>query len=319
VSNLIGQGFGWWATIVLEVGGLELIDWWLGTLPGFGRLGESVAVKTVRKTLAAKGAVALISDFGYRDHYAGVMRGMIASIAPGAPIVDITHGVPAHNLMAGALVLRESWRFFPPRSVFVAVVDPGVGTPRRAIAVETRSGARFVGPDNGLLWMAVAQAGFKRAVELQTRKYFLPDQSSTFHGRDIFAPVAANLWNGVSLARLGPIIIDLQCMTLPDPVEDDEELIGVVIYADSFGNLISNLPRARVEALAARFPRRRLLVRIGDGVPFVLSRTYGDVPKNAPLALFGSFEMLEVAVREGNAAEVLAAAPGAEVRVRAQS
>jgi S-adenosyl-L-methionine hydrolase (adenosine-forming) len=277
-----------------------------------------MAATARHKTMRRKGPIALLSDFGYHDHYAGVMRGVIASIAPAAPIIDITHGIAPQNIAAAALVLRESWRFFPLPTVFVTVVDPGVGTDRRAIAVETDSGARLVGPDNGVLWMAVEQAGFKRAVELQTERYFLPYKSSTFHGRDVFAPVGAHLWNGVSLRRLGRLVTDIERIALPEPGDDGDELVGTVIYADAYGNLVSNLSRSRVEALTARFPSRTLLVRIKGNVPLVVSRTYGDVPKNAPLALFGSFEMLEIAVREGNAAEMLAAGPGTEIRVRAQ-
>jgi S-adenosylmethionine hydrolase len=288
---------------------------------GYGRTAageKSLAGKPTQKTVRRKGPIALLSDFGERDHYAGVMRGVIASIAPDAPIIDITHGVSPQNVAAGALVLRESRRFFPPTTVFVVVVDPEVGTGRRAIAVETDCGARMIGPDNGVLWMAAEQAGVKRTVELQTRRYFLPHLSSTFHGRDVFAPVGAHLWNGVSLLRLGPLISDMTQLDLPKPLEHDDELIGMVIYADTYGNLVSNLPRLRIEALQARFPTRTLLVRIKGSAPLVVSGTYGDAPKNAPLALFGSFEMLEIAVREGNAAVSLAAGPGAEIRVCAQ-
>ncbi len=110
--------------------------------------------------------LAIITDFGYRDHYAGAMKGVIASIAPGASVIDITHGVPAQSVAAGAIALRETWRYFPARTVFLAVVDPGVGTPRAPIAIETRAGARFVGPDNGLLWLAANQAGIKRQFEI---------------------------------------------------------------------------------------------------------------------------------------------------------
>jgi S-adenosylmethionine hydrolase len=274
--------------------------------------------RLAQKKIQEAAPIALLTDFGYRDHYVGVMHGVIASIAPNAPIIDLTHGVAPYNIIAGALALRESWRFFPARTVFVVVVDPGVGTQRRAIAVETHAGARFVGPDNGVLWMASEQARFKRAVELLMPQYLLPRQSSTFHGRDVFAPVGAHLWNGVNLLRLGRLIGDVEKIVLPELGEAGEELIGTVIYQDGYGNLVTNLARSRVEALQARFPTRVLLVRIGNSVPLAISRTYGDVPKNAPLALFGSFEMLEIAVREGNAAEVLAAGPGVEIRVHAQ-
>ncbi len=176
-----------------------------------------------RSGVGAHAPIALLSDFGYQDHYAGVMRGVISSIAPGAAMIDITHGIPPQNILAGALALRESWRYFPARTIFLVVVDPGVGTERRAIAVETRSGARLVGPDNGVLWMAVEQAGFKRAVELRSKRYFLPDQSSTFHGRDVFAPVAAHLWNGVGLGRMGVLTTEIERLTLPEPVEHEDE------------------------------------------------------------------------------------------------
>lgn len=184
--------------------------------------------------------------------------------------------------------------------------------------METKAGTRLVGPDNGVLWMAVEKAGFKRAAELRSSRYFLPYQSSTFHGRDVFAPAAAHLWNGVALSRMGPLTRDMERLISPEPVDHDGELEGVVIYVDGYGNLVSNLARSQVEALQTRFPTRRLLVRIKRSVPLVVSRTYGDVPKGAPVALFGSFEMLEIAVREGNAAETLAAGPGTEIRVRAE-
>jgi len=274
--------------------------------------------RSIRKRGRRDMPIALLSDFGYQDHYAGVLRGVIALIAPGAKVIDVTHGIAPQNVTAGALVLRESWRFFPSATIFLVVVDPGVGTLRRAIAVETDSGARLVGPDNGVLWMAVEQAGFKRAVELRSSRYFLPDQGSTFHGRDVFAPAAAHLWNGVALSRMGPPTRDMERLLPPEPVDHDDELRGVVIYVDGYGNLVSNLPRSRVDALQTRFPTRTLLVRISGSIPIVISRTYGDVPKGAPLALFGSFEMLEIAVREGNAAETLAAGPGTEIRVRAE-
>jgi len=274
--------------------------------------------RPVRSALGPYAPIALLSDFGYRDHYAGVMRGVISSIAPEASIVDITHGIPPQNILAGALALRESWRYFPARTIFLVVVDPGVGTERRAIAVETRSGARLVGPDNGILWMAAHRAGFKRAVELRSKRYFLPEQSSTFHGRDVFAPVAAHLWNGVGLGRLGVLTTEIERLTLPAPVEHEDCVCGIVVYVDGYGNLVTNVPRSKVESLRARFPTRTLLVRIHKSAPIAVSRSYGDVQKGAPTALFGSFEMLEIAVREGNAAALLAAGPGSHIRVRAE-
>ena len=166
--------------------------------------------------------------------------------------------------------------------------------------------------------MAAAQAGLGRAAELREQRFILPNRSSTFHARDIFAPAAAHLWNGVALDRMGPLTQHIEPLNLPDPIDHDAELLGTVIYVDGYGNLVNNLQRSRIDALHTRFPGRTLLVRIAGGVPIAVSQTYGDVPKGAPLALFGSFEMLEIAVREGNAAETLAAGPGTEIRVCAQ-
>jgi len=263
----------------------------------------------------AAAPIALITDFGYRDHYAGVMHGVIASLAPAAKVIDITHGVPAQSIAAGALLLCESWRYFPKRTIFVAVVDPGVGTARRAIAIETSSGTRFIGPDNGLLWPAVEKAGYRRAVELRSKRYRLEDVSSTFHGRDIFAPAAAHLWLGVSFKSLGPALNSIARLQLGEVEESSDQLRGSIIYVDGFANLVSNISREAFDRFQASFPRYTLFVTIDDGSPIDLYETYGDAPEGGLLALFGSFRMLEIAVREGRAADRLAVGSGATVTV----
>jgi S-adenosyl-L-methionine hydrolase (adenosine-forming) len=259
--------------------------------------------------------LAIITDFGYRDHYVGAMKGVIASIAPGAAVIDITHGIPAQSIVAGALALRECWRYFPPRTVFLAVVDPGVGTARAAIAVETRTGARFVGPDNGLLWLAANQAGIKRIVRLTSPRHRLTSVSATFHGRDIFAPAAAYLWRGESISALGAALrsSSIVQLDLPRPLDSARELRGEVIYVDAFGNLVSNIERRAVQQFGARFRHKSLSVRIEGGAAMRILDAYGDAPKGAPLAIFGSFGLLEVAVRDGNAAAHFAAGPGSSV------
>ncbi|MGA7871755.1 MAG: SAM-dependent chlorinase/fluorinase [Candidatus Binatus sp.] len=257
--------------------------------------------------------LAIITDFGYHDHYVGAMKGVIASIAPGAAVIDITHGIPAQSIVAGAIALRESWRYFPARTVFLAVVDPGVGTARVPIAIETRAGARFVGPDNGLLWLAASQAGIRRIVKLTSRRHRLTKVSATFHGCDIFAPAAAYLWRGTAISALGPAMRSIEQLELSRPVESARELRGEVIYVDSFGNLVSNIDRATAERFAARFRQKSLSVRIDGGAAMRILDAYGDAPKGAPLAIFGSFGLLEVAVRDGNAAAHFAAGPGSRV------
>ncbi len=259
--------------------------------------------------------LAIITDFGYRDHYVGAMKGVIASIAPRATVIDINHGIPAQSIAAGALALRESWHYFPPRTVFLAVVDPGVGTARAPIAIETRAGARFVGPDNGLLWLAANKAGIKRIVKLTSPRHRLTSVSATFHGRDIFAPAAAYLWRGTSISALGPALRppSIVQLDLPRPVESAREVRGEVIYVDGFGNLVSNIDRRAAKQFGSRFRHKSLSVRIERGAAMRMLDAYGDAPKGAPLAIFGSFGLLEVAVRNGNAAAHFAAGPGSSV------
>ena len=259
--------------------------------------------------------LAIITDFGYRDHYAGTMKGVIASIAPAARLIDITHGIPAQSVVAGAIALRESWRYFPPRTVFLGVVDPGVGTARAPIAIETRAGARFVGPDNGLLWLAANQAGIKRIVKLTSPRHRLISVSATFHGRDIFAPAAAYLWRGTPISALGPALrsTSIVQLDLPRPVESARSVRGEVIYVDGFGNLVSNIDRRTAEQFATRFRHKSLSVRIRGGAAMRILNAYGDAPKGVPLAIFGSFGLLEVAIRDGNAAMHFAAGPGSSV------
>jgi S-adenosyl-L-methionine hydrolase (adenosine-forming) len=261
--------------------------------------------------------IVLLTDFGYRDHYAGVMKGVIGSIAPAAPVIDLTHGIPPQSIVAGAIALRESRRFFPARTVFVAVVDPGVGTARMAIAVETAAGASFVGPDNGVLALAAAEAGIRRIVQLASPRYQLPVVSSTFHGRDIFAPAAAWLWRGTRIDALGPRLSKLTRLNLPEPRTSERRIHGEVIYVDGFGNLVTNIPRATVARLQACFPANSLSVRIRSSAAMPILNAYGDARTGAPLATFGSFDFLEIAVRDASAAARLKAGPGSPVVVSA--
>ncbi len=259
--------------------------------------------------------IAIVSDFGYRDHYAGVMRGVIAAVAPDACVIDITHGIAPQSVIAGALALRQSWRFFPKKTVFLAVVDPGVGTTRRPIAIETHAGIRLVGPDNGVLSLAADDAGIARMVELRSPRYRLKSVSSTFHGRDIFAPAAAWLSRGTPIRSLGPAITQITRLSIGAAVRRAASLEGKVVYADGFGNLVTNIDRATLESFSACFHARRLLVRIGKGASMKIFQAYADAPVGAPLAIFGSFELLEIAIRNGSAASRFRSGEGAPVTV----
>ncbi len=268
---------------------------------------------------AARPPIAILTDFGYRDHYVGAMKAVIASIAPTAAVIDITHGVPPQSVIAGALALRESWRFFPKGTVFLAVVDPGVGTARLPIAIETLAGARFVGPDNGLLWPAAEQAGIGRAVELKSPRYRLARISATFHGRDIFAPAAAWLYRGARLAGFGPMVKQITRLEVAGAAQQGRKLRGSVIYIDHFGNLVTNIDHKSFQRFAAFFLGKELSVRIGHSAAIRIVGAYGEARRGAPLATFGSFELLEIAVRDGSAAEKFRARQGVEVQVSAKS
>jgi S-adenosylmethionine hydrolase len=244
------------------------------------------------------------------------MKGVIAKIAPGALIADITHGIPAQEVTAGAVALAQSWRYFPARTIFTVVVDPGVGTARRAIAISTEGGAIFVGPDNGILWPAAHAAGIRRIVELNNPRYRLSRISSTFHGRDVFAPAAAWLARGVKFESMGPLTEEIVKLDLAAGVREDSlGLHGSVIYVDHFGNLITNLQRELVEQFADGAPQARLSAATKGRTAIGIFNTYGEVSAGDVLALFGSFEMLEIAVREGNAAEKLGIAAGEAVTI----
>ena len=235
------------------------------------------------------------------------MKGVIATRAPGVPVVDVSHGIPAQNVMAGALVLKAAAPWFPAGTVHVAVVDPGVGTARRAICIETPA-ARFVGPDNGLLSLAAPPADVRRVVEITNERHLLSPRSRTFHGRDVFAPAAAALAAGVPPSELGPDVAGIVRLDVPAPVRDGGALRGQVIYTDGFGNLATNIDAASLPATVAR-------VEIGarriDGVV----ATYGAVATGELLALVNSWGGLEVARRDGDARMLLGVDVGAPVTV----
>ncbi len=237
------------------------------------------------------GPIALLTDFGLTDPYVGVMKGVVAGLAPGVPILDVTHGVPPQDVRVGALLLDAAWPYFPAGTVFVGVVDPGVGGARRPI-VARAAGRLFVGPDNGLFGLLPDPE-----VREITAPWGLPARSRTFHGRDLFAPVAARLAVGAPFEDVGPRVTDAVPMALPEARGG----VGEVLYVDRYGNAVTNL--AGVE--------RGVLVVGGTRAPVV--RTYGEGARGAPIALTGSTGRLEVAIRDGDAARTLGIGPGSVV------
>ena len=241
--------------------------------------------------------ITLLTDFGLQDPFVGIMKGVILKIHSDATVVDLTHGVPPQNVLAGALILRQAAPFFPPGSIHVAVVDPGVGSERRGLLVETRT-QFFVGPDNGLLSLAAPEEEVVRTVHLTNPRFFLSPPSSTFHGRDVFAPVAAYLSAGVSLTDFGPQVATIERLCLPLPHQEKAKVVGEVVYIDHFGNLITNIP----EHALLPFPRDRLFINIRGVQIRGLSFTYTAVTEGEFVGVVSSWGYLEIAVRNGSAA-----------------
>ncbi len=261
--------------------------------------------------------VALLTDFGSADSYAGETRGAVLCACPDANVVDLTHDIPAHDVAEGAWVLGAAWRTFPAGTVFVAVVDPGVGTPRRALAVDA-GGYRFVGPDNGIL-SHVLRAHPDAAVHEITNAGLMRHRvSSTFHARDVFAPVAGYLARGNPLADVGPAADDPVRLDWPRPVSlSPHEWELQVVRCDRFGNLITNLSREQLDEVLSFFAGdpSELVVVAGEAV-LPLTHAYADVSAGEACALVGGSGHLELAVNGGRAHDVLALGPGDVLRIR---
>jgi S-adenosylmethionine hydrolase len=266
--------------------------------------------------------VTLTTDFGTEDGYVGAMKGVILSICPQACLVDITHAIPPQDIYRAAFTLFNAARFFPPQTVHLVVVDPGVGTPRRPLAL--RSGGMIcVGPDNGVFTLLLRERPVDMAVVLENPAFHLQvgTISHTFHGRDLFAPAAAHLAAGVPLGELGPQVTDWVTLPFPTPtLRLPHKLAGEVLYLDHFGNAVTNLgvlewkgdglemvPIAESDH-SYSWPADGEIACRGHVVR--LAKTYGDVEPGTPLALIGSNGFLEIAVRDGSAAASLGVRPG---------
>lgn len=262
----------------------------------------------------ARPVVALLSDFGTRDHYAGVMKAVVLSLAAEVTLVDISHELPAHDVTAAALELAASYKFFPPGTIFLVVVDPGVGTSRRGLVAEAGDW-RFVAPDNGVLTAVFLETPPRKVVELTERRFARPTVSRTFEGRDRFAPAAGWLAKGgIQLAAFGRAITDYCMLDLPKPHLDGHVLRGVVARIDRFGNVVTNLDRRSCERLPNGAGPVRLTVG-GHDVARIVS-TYSEIGPDELGALFGSTDHLEVAARSSSAAGRLGVSTGAPVELR---
>lgn len=259
--------------------------------------------------------ITLLTDFGARDYFAGALKGAILSVNPRAAVVDITHDIPAHDVHEAAFVLLAASEAFPPGTIHVAVVDPGVGSHRRALA-GVCAGQFYVGPDNGLLGYAFGRAGGARVHHLTNEKHFRAQVSATFHGRDIFAPVAAALSLGVPLSELGGPVSDWARLSPLAPARGaDGSLAAEIIHVDRFGNCVTNVSRRELTDEQAA---RGLRVEIGPHAVGRLRRFYADAdaPDAAePFAIWGSAGFLEISAFRRSAAEILGARRGQKIKV----
>lgn len=252
--------------------------------------------------------ITLTTDFGTQDHYVSAVKAVILGIAPEAHFIDISHHIPPQDIMAGAWVIRNAAFLFPPQSIHVVVVDPGVGTDRHPIALKIND-QFFVGPDNGIFSLLYSEFTYE-AYKLNNPEFWRPERSRTFDGRDIFAPVAAHLFNGVDLNELGEPIKDLVSYHWAVPISDKSGIQGWVIHIDRFGNLITNISEHLLEKTAGR---RKVRVYVGNTIIDHMVNTFGDVAPGEPAAFIGSSGMLEVSINKGNAAKMLSVDKGAQI------
>ncbi|MEI8348804.1 MAG: SAM-dependent chlorinase/fluorinase [Candidatus Omnitrophota bacterium] len=241
--------------------------------------------------------IVLLTDFGKENNFVGVMKGVILGINPCVQMVDLTHGVGAHALEAAAFILWQSFSYFPHQTVFLAVVDPGVGSLRAPLAVQTRH-YFFVGPDNGILSMAAQADGIKKIAVLQNGRYFLKHISSTFHGRDIFAPVAAYLSRGVPFSKIGKRVNSIKEIPFPLPVIKEDTLEGSIVYADTFGNLITNIK----EDVFKKFLHGRTFVAyLKNKTIKKIYSCYAHAQMREPFFIVGSSLFLEISLKVASA------------------
>jgi len=262
--------------------------------------------------------ITLLTDFGTKDAYVGVMKGAILSINPSAVVVDVCHYIDPQDLIEAAYLIKYSYRYFPKGTVHIIVVDPGVGGNRSIVAVKL-SNHIFLAPDNGVLTLLMDKGEIDAIVRVENAHYYLNSISQTFHGRDIFAPVASHISKGVPIEKLGPRLgmQDLVRLSIPKPyISDKDELIGTIISIDRFGNCISNINENCLNKFIKNGSEKGLEIKIGKTVIKSLSRSYTDVGPGFPLAIIGSFGYLEIALNCDNAGHQLKVEKGDTITLK---
>lgn len=264
-----------------------------------------LAFSAVAETAPNK-IIAFLTDWGQTDYFVGACKGVMLTINPELQLVDISHGVTPFDIQEGANTLLYAAREFPPGTVFLAIVDPGVGTTRKAIVVVTQNDKYFVAPDNGLLTLVINDMGIKKVYEIKNNKYFRPGKiSKDFHGRDIFSPVAAHIASGVPVSEVGPELDpkDLVMLPIKNSKVENKTAIGYVVYINQYGNIIVNISQDNFDALGIKLGDD-VDVKIGDKTQRIkVGTTYGDVPEGDWVCFIGCNNVLEIAINWGNANE----------------
>jgi S-adenosylmethionine hydrolase len=259
------------------------------------------------------GIITLVSDFGLNDAYVGTMKGVIATVNPRALVIDLCHEVAPQDVHGAAFLLAGAFEFFPEGTIHVAVVDPTVGSERPALCIES-GGHYFIGPDNGVLSIACYRAGRPKIYLLENEDYFLEQRSRTFHGRDVFAPAAAHLAANATIETMGPRARSMKRLRIPSPTaRRGLSVSGRIVYVDRFGNLTTNIG---LNDIRRAFPRTRLenlMTSFGNYQIRGISGTYSDARSGSALALFGSYNLMEIAVRDGDAASQLGIGRGEKI------
>jgi len=260
--------------------------------------------------------VTLITDFGLRDYFVGAMKGVILNICPNVKFVDISHNVRAHDVFEAAMVLKNSYKYFPPRTIHIVVVDPGVGGKRRPLLIYSEN-QYFVGPDNGVFTPLFQKEEDVLVIDITADHYFLKDVSYTFHGRDIFAPVAASLAKGVDVRSFGDPITDYVKLDLPKPMAPDKKtLIGQIVYTDNFGNLVSNISSSHFQTFLNNSTQKRFKIKIGNAELDKVAKYYEELPEGSLGAIFGSTNHLEFSIYKESAEEKSGIKPKEKVMIR---
>jgi len=254
--------------------------------------------------------ITLTTDFGQKDHFVSVMKAVMMGIDARLRFIDISHEIPPQDVMAGAWVVRNSAMFFPPDTVHLVVVDPGVGTSRKPVGIKIKD-QYFIGPDNGIFSLIAEDFEYK-AFHLTNEAYWLKKRSATFHGRDIFAPAAAHLATGIPIEELGKPLEKLVTYRWALPIADKDGVQGWVVHIDHYGNLVTNIPAEMIKDTGRN---RAVRIYVGNTILKEIVTTFSNVPEGEPAAYIGSSDNLEVAINKGNAQQMLGVEKGAQVSI----